>query len=244
MNRIKLLLWLPLLAVSGIAMAGSFKVQPVRVDLSNSQTTAVLHVSNESDSPTVVQVGIKAWSQSGGKDVFKPTRDVLATPPIFTIPAGGEQVVRVGLMAKPQADHEVTYRIFLTQVPPKPRPDLRGLQFALRISIPVFVSPVTGGGKPIMPNLRWSCQALAADKYSVRVDNTGAAHARIWNVIVAGGAKNGANFKPKTGNGYLLAGTQRQWTFKYKSAAKGCQQFVVSGESGRGEFHVRLGQDQ
>lgn len=244
MNRIRPFLWLPLLAVSGVAMAGSFKVQPVRVDLSHSQTTAVLHVSNESDSPTVVQVGIKAWSQSGGKDVFTSTRNVLATPPIFTIPAGGEQIVRVGLMNKPRVDHEVTYRIFLTQVPPKPRPGMRGLQFALRISIPVFVSPVTKGGSKATAHLRWSCKALGADKYSIKVDNNGAAHARIWNVAVSGGAPHGKDFKPKMGNGYLLSGTERQWTFRYKSSAKGCQQFVVSGESGQGEFHVRLGQDQ
>ena len=245
MNRVAPFLCISLLAVSCHAMAGSFKVQPVRVDLSPSQATAVLHVTNESDSPTVVQVGIKAWSQSSGRDVFKPTRNVLATPPIFTIPAGGEQIVRVGLMSPPKANREDTYRIFLSQVPPKPRPGLRGLQFALRISIPIFVTPATRNAKKKPePDLRWSCQAQGRDTFKVSVDNIGMAHERLWGVTVSGSDTGDAVYKPDMGNGYLLAGALRQWTFKSKAFIKNCQQLTIRGKTAQGEFHVQPGNSQ
>ena len=244
MNRIVPLLCLSLLVVSGRVMAGSFKVQPVRVDLSPSQAMAVLHVTNESSSSTVVQVNIKAWSQSDGRDVFAPTRDVLATPPIFTIPAGGEQIVRVGLMAPPKADREETYRIFLSQVPPKPRPGLRGLQFALRISIPIFVMPTVRKAKKPEPDLRWSCKALGRNTFKVSVDNIGTAHDRLWGVTVSGSGRGSAAYKPDMGNGYLLAGALREWTYKSKASIKNCQQLMIKGKTAQGEFHVQPGNNQ
>ncbi len=244
MNKIVRLLCLSLLVVSSSAMAGSFKVQPVRVDLTPAQSTAVLHVTNESASPTVVQVRIKAWSQSNGKDAFAPTRNVLATPPIFTIPAGGEQIVRVGLISPPKTDDEETYRIFLIQVPPQPRPGLRGLRFALRISIPIFVTPAGGNGKKLEPELRWSCKAQGKDTIRLSVNNIGKAHDRIWDVSVSGTAAGKALYKPKMGNGYLLAGTRREWTFKSKSSIKNCHQLMIRGKSAQGEFHVQPGNNQ
>src|SRR3546814_9833017 len=67
-----------------------------------------------------------AWSQSGGKDVFAAVDDILATPPIFTIPAGGSQVIRVGSRRAPDPQHERAYRLFLREVPPAPQPGFQG----------------------------------------------------------------------------------------------------------------------
>jgi len=68
------------------ASAGSFAVSPVRVTLSSSDPVASLVVRNDDSAPVVVQLELAAWSQQDGKDEFSPTREILATPPIFTMP--------------------------------------------------------------------------------------------------------------------------------------------------------------
>lgn len=241
MNRFMSLLCVPLLAASGVAMAGSFQVQPVRLDLTSSQTTAVLHVSNDSNSSVVVQVRLKKWSQSAGKDVLSATRQVLATPPIFSVPAGGQQVVRVGLLSPLKGDREGSYRIFLTQVPPKPKPGMRGLQFTLRVSIPIFVMPSIKGGKQLKPHLNWTCKAAGPHMFRISVSNLGAVHGQIWHVAVSRKGTKKILLRPKLGNGYLLAGAKREWTLKSKIAIKNCQQLMIEGQTAQGEFHVQPG---
>ena len=65
----------------------------------------------------------------------------MATPPIFTVPPKGTQVIRVGLRRAADAQQGLSYRMFLQEVPPPPRQGLQGLQVALRLSLPVFVMP-------------------------------------------------------------------------------------------------------
>ena len=115
MTRLGILVALGL-AVPGWAQAGSFEVNPVGLTLSGTHSTEVVTVTNASDSLTVVQLQVVAWSQENGEDVYTPTRNVLATPPIFTVPAGGQQTVRLGLMSKPDAKLETAYRLFLQEV--------------------------------------------------------------------------------------------------------------------------------
>src|SRR5215470_478534 len=78
----------------GAGVAGSFEVNPVRVDLSAAARTAAVTVRNTGAEAVVVQLSVVAWSQEDGRDVYSDTKEILATPPIATIPAGGEQIIR------------------------------------------------------------------------------------------------------------------------------------------------------
>ena len=82
---------------TGIASAGSIGVSPVRVTLSDSQRIGSFSVRNDGAEPVTMQMELLSWLQREGSDVFATTRELLANPPIFTIPAGGSQLVRVGL---------------------------------------------------------------------------------------------------------------------------------------------------
>jgi fimbrial chaperone protein len=223
------------------ARAGSFAVNPVRLQLSAVQPTAVLHVTNNGKTSTVVQLSLFTWSQTNGKNVLTPTRKLLATPPIFTLPAGGKQIVRVGLLAKPAAHGETAYRLFMTQVPPRPRPGFRGLQVALRMSLPVFVAPRIGTATP---KLVWRIQRLGNGKVKLTVINNGTAHAQMSDLTLAASATGPALARPTTGNGYVLPGTSRSWELKLKSRAKHGQMWVLRGKSRQGSFSERLGPGQ
>ena len=80
---------------SSVASAASFGVSPVRVTLSESQSMGVLTVRNDGNEPASLQMEVLSWSQAQGQDVLTPTRELLANPPIFTVPACGSQLVRV-----------------------------------------------------------------------------------------------------------------------------------------------------
>jgi fimbrial chaperone protein len=235
------LLGLLLPFVIATARASSFTVNPVWLQLSAAQPTAVLHVKNNGKTPIVVQLSLFAWSQANGKNVLTPTRKLLATPPIFTLPEDGEQIVRVGLLAKPAAQRETAYRLFMTQVPPRPRPGFRGLQVALRMSLPVFVAPRIGIATP---KLAWRIRRLGNGKVSLTVTNNGTAHAQVSDLSLAVSATGSPLAQPATGNGYVLPGTSRSWEFKLKSRVKHGQMWVLRGKSRQGSFSERLGPGQ
>src|SRR5262245_29568931 len=94
-------------------VAGSFEVNPVRVDLSAAARTSAVTVRNTGSEAVIVQLSVVAWSQEDGRDVYTETKEILATPPIATIPAGGEQIIRAGLRRAPDAQRELSYRLFL-----------------------------------------------------------------------------------------------------------------------------------
>ncbi|MDA8656068.1 fimbria/pilus periplasmic chaperone [Luminiphilus sp.] len=80
-----------------------------------------LTVRNDGTEPASLQMEMLNWSQAQGQDVLTPTRELLANPPIFTVPAGGSQLVRVGLRRAPDGQRELTYRIVLQELPPPPK---------------------------------------------------------------------------------------------------------------------------
>lgn len=189
-----------------MASAGSFGVSPVRATLSANQPVGALTVRNTGTESAVVQLEMVSWSQQDGEDVYTSTRDVLATPPIFTVPAGGSQVVRVGTRRPPDAQRELTYRLFLQEVPPSPKPDFQGLQIALRIGVPVFVLPAVAA-KPV---LRWQANRTPEGGLKLSLANSGNAHIQIANfrLSLSGSVQPWVTRQVAA---YVLPGQSRDW---------------------------------
>ena len=74
--------WLP----PSPALAGTFSISPLRVELSASAQTGALTIRNQDAAPVVVQAEAVLWQQSDGQDQLTPTRDVLVSPAVFTVP--------------------------------------------------------------------------------------------------------------------------------------------------------------
>ncbi len=195
-----------LLAGASAASAGSFSVSPVRATLSASQPVGALTVRNTGTEPAVVQLEVVSWSQQDGKDVYTSTREVLATPPIFTVPAGGSQVVRVGLRRAPDPQRELTYRLFLQEVPPPPKHDFQGLQIALRIGVPVFVLPAVAA-KPV---LRWQAARTPEGVLKLSLANSGNAHIQIVNFRLSL-PDSAQPWVTQQVSAYVLPGQSRDW---------------------------------
>jgi len=190
-------------------MAASLGISPVRVELSPTTPTAALTLRNGGVEPTVVQVRAVAWSQNGGEDVYEPTNDVIVSPPIFTVAGNGAQVVRVGLRRAPDARRELSYRIFLQEVPGAPQPGVTGVQMALRIILPVFVKPV----QPAKAALNWRIGREAGGALRVVAANPGEMHVQVIGIKLLGpsAAPDAPPLASHESGGYLLPSQSREW---------------------------------
>lgn len=186
--------------------ASTFQVNPVTVALTADKPVAALTVRNVGAEPTVIQLQVMSWSQRDGADKYAPTSDLLATPPIFTLPANGSQVVRVGFRRPPDGQGEHAYRMFLQEIPPPLKPDFKGLRVALRISLPVFVQPATS----IAPQLHWQALPAGPGLVRIRVSNDGLAHAKLSRFRVSMDGDPNALSMPQQPV-YVLPGAAHEW---------------------------------
>ena len=222
------------------AIAGSFDVNPIRVDLTAQSRSAAVTVRNSGDDPVVVQINVQAWSQSAGKDVLADTKDVIVSPPIATIPAGQEQIVRIGMRRAPDAQRELSYRLFLQEVPPPPRPGFQGLVVALRIGLPIFVQPRQGVGKAA---LVWNLDTGSPDTLRLKVDNKGTAHIQISTIELYRRSEKDA-VAEFSGLAYVLPGQTRDWDLKLRDPAikRGERlRMKVSTDAGSIDTEIELG---
>ena len=198
-----------------LAFAGTFQVTPVRVELSAQQATAALTVSNNGSEAVVVQLQTSAWAQENGNDQYSSTDDLIATPPIFTIQPGANQIVRVGMRRRPDASTELSYRLYLQEVHPAPAPGFRGLQMALRIGIPVFVQSTNKA----TPDLTWTIEKIARDRLKVVARNKGKAHLQVtdFNLTLPG---QDHPLAAQQVSSYLLPMQERGWTLTIDPAQR------------------------
>ena len=244
-NLIAATLGLAALLALTTAEAGTFTISPLRVDFASTTGTAALTVRNEDAQPVVVQAQGLAWSQEGGQDALTPSRDLLISPAVFTLPPGGSQLVRVALRRAVDPARELSYRITLQEVPQQASPDFTGLQVALRLSVPIFVAPLATAG----PQVAWAANVGADGKLSVTARNDGSAHARIHGFAVKT-ADGAATVFEQPGLAYVLPGSTRAWTFdenkniranaKQAGAPVLPGQYRLEGTTDRGAFATEL----
>ena len=219
------------------ALAGTFSISPLRVELSASAQTGALTIRNQDAAPVVVQAETVLWQQSDGQDQLTPTRDVLVSPAVFTVPGNGSQLIRVALRVPADAQRELSYRVILTEVPQRASPDFTGLNVALRLSLPVFVAPVAVA-KPL---LEWSATRGADGTISLTARNAGNAHDRILTFSAAP-STGSASAMTQDVAAYLLPGQARTWTLDNKqnetASSTDWNRLRVKGTSEAGDFEV------
>ena len=222
---------------SAPAHAGSFSISPLRVELSAAAGTGALTLRNQEDTPVVVQAEAMLWEQVDGQDRLTPTRDLLVSPLVFTMPGDGSQLLRVALRRPADAARELSYRLILTEVPQPASREFTGLNVALRVSLPVFVAPAAEAA----PRLEWTAAQAAEGALAVTARNAGNAHARILRFEVAP-ATGAAAPRPQEVTAYLLPGQSRTWTFEKQQdetiSSTEWTRLRVKGSTEAGDFEV------
>ncbi|MDX2220770.1 MAG: fimbria/pilus periplasmic chaperone [Burkholderiales bacterium] len=224
------------LVASGAATAGSFQVSPVRIELTPTAPTAAITVRNESATEAVViQSRPVNWTQQDGKDVYVPSTALIATPPIFTLQPGATQTVRVGLRKAEPGDIQQTFRIYLTEVPPPPKPGFQGLQVSLNIGIPIFIAPKTRtGGEPV-----WRAMVGADGRLEVSATNPANTHVQVleFNLQDGGDSPVATTQEPR----YILAGQTVTWRLPTTRAPATSLRVKGRTDSGDVDAAVSLG---
>lgn len=191
------------MGLSGLALAGSFSVSPIRVTLSAGQKIMALRVINSGATPVSIQLELLSWSQEQGADHYNLTNELLAMPPIFTVAPGESQVVRVGLRRAPDPQRELSYRLFLQELPAPLPKGFQGLQVALRLGVPVFVIP----SAPTAPQLEWRLRRTP-NGLVLSTINQGNAQGHVSGLqLLLHNGKMLTLQEPV----YVLAGVSREW---------------------------------
>lgn len=227
------LLGLLLCGLPALAGAASLDVDPIRVTFSAEKSVTVLTLTNAGDEPATVQLEPVAWSQDKGEDKYVPTRDLLATPPIFTVPAKAKQVIRLGLRVPPNASQEMSYRLYLQEVPRPTKDQGLGVVMALRIGVPVFVVPLL----PTKPAMQWHARRISNTEMELSAENSGSAHIQIREIDVTAGGIQPMVMKQAC---YILPGTGHVWTLKLAHPLAAGSPLQIDYDSDVGMLHDKL----
>lgn len=204
--------------------AAQFSIEPLLLKLPADKLAAPLKIGNAGTKPVTVQTELVSWSQDGGTDVYAPAAGLVASPPIFKLPVGGQQVVRVGRLAKEQPPaREVAYRIRITEVVTQPS-ESENVSTYMQVTLPIFVPPADKNAKPA---LALKQVEQVGNSLRLTLANAGAVHDKVTGLVLSQGGKT---FAEKGHNFYVLAGAQRDLAWPDAAA----------GRSGPVELEVRL----
>lgn len=212
------------------AMAGSFSVAPTRVELGAAARTAVVTLRNAAAEPLTVQVSLVNWQQQDGEDLYAPTRELLATPPVFTLEPEEERIVRIALRRDVDPDEDLPYRIFFEEVPLAPREGFNGVNVALRVGVPVFVRTTARA----RPGLRWELHAAPEGRLRVEAINEGNAHIQVTGLELSRDAAAPADALPVSVMKYVLPHSRMSWIIDAPADVAG--NWKIHGFSDQGEF--------
>lgn len=186
-----------LVLVAGPASAASFRVSPVKLTLLAKRPVGSLIVSSGDGAPVAVRVATYRWTQVDGKDVYTPTDDVIASPPIFTAPAGTKQLVRVGLRHRTPG---AAYRVMLQEIP-GPTAE-KGIRIAMTLNLPLYVvdDPLAKS------DVRWTAWRGADGHVVIEGRNQGVAYQQVTRIALAGSAT-----PLSEAMGVVLPASMRHW---------------------------------
>jgi len=156
------------LAATGLPVPAAVTITPVVIEVA-ADGRAVVKVRNDRARPVLYQVTLLRWNQLEGVDVYTPTQDFIASPPLFTLDGAASQTIRIGLRNPTRLDFEQSYRMILAEVvQPSDLENKSGtVEFNLQYSIPVFVTSDQGDAKP---RLVWQMR-VQEDALVLRADN-------------------------------------------------------------------------
>lgn len=120
------------------AHAASLQVAPILLEFSPQEKVKELWLTNTGSDEIRGQVRVNYWTQNNNQDVITPTKDLIASPMVLTIPAGQRQLVRLIRSANSNLSSEQAYRLIVDELPNPKTEEKSGLQLLLKYSIPVF----------------------------------------------------------------------------------------------------------
>jgi fimbrial chaperone protein len=213
---------------AGPAAAGAFRINPVAVAVMPDQGAAELRLHNQDSRPVAVRVTALRWTQADGRDRTEATRDLVVSPPIFTVAPGAQQLIRIGFRNRtPRA----AYRLIVEEIPEQRAPGT-GIAVSLKLDLPLYVIARRGAA----PALSWAARRGPDGALVVEGRNSGDLHAQILAIEArdASGQVVG-----RTGAmGVVLPSSSRTWTLTGRAGAP--TELVIRTAAGETRVAVRV----
>lgn len=248
----RLALGMALLGAGSAQAATSVLIWPIDPVIEAEQKAGALWLENRGSEDANLQVRIFAWRQGEFDDQYQNQREVIGSPPVAKIPAGGKQLIRLTRTGTPPAGQEQAYRIIIDEIPPampsgeNATGPQAAIRFQMRYSVPLFVYGQGLWGKPDpqgqrdtagvgKPQLSWRQVAVQGRPY-VEIRNTGPVHARLTDVVMQQGGQN----RPVVEGllGYVLPGATMRWPAPLQASAA----TVLKGRINGSEAAQTIGQ--
>jgi fimbrial chaperone protein len=193
--------------------AASLQVAPTSLQLTPRQNAEALWISNSGTAPVDVQARVYRWTQRDGRDTLDPTTELVVSPPMQSLAAGQQQLIRVVRADPTPPPAQLAYRVIVDEVPTLD-PGRQGMQFVLRYSLPVFIQPE--GDLAPTPDLQARVLPEADGRLVLEVHNRGTGHAQLADLAV-GSPQQPQIFQPGL-VGYVLSGQTMRWPLDITAA--------------------------
>jgi fimbrial chaperone protein len=217
--------------LSGKAQAASLEILPVTVTLAPGQTATTIEVMNRGGGTAAIQARAYSWTQAGDEDPLAPTQDIILSPPIFTIPEGASQTMRVLLRGGIGAGAERSYRLLLDEVPAA-NTGKKGIVIALRMSLPVIAASASSAAQ----TLQWRAERGPDGQTVLTAINAGQAYDRVGAIGVTLSDGSHPKVVSRATNSYVLPGAQRHWVVQGRGGVPGGQlRLSVTTQAGKTE---------
>ena len=227
------------LSLPGLAGAASLQVAPTSITVQARRTADGLKLDNTGTAGLHAQVRVFRWTQVDGEDVLEPTNDIAISPPMIELPPGAQQLVRVVRLGPPPEKIEASYRVIVDELPVDELPvvagpadqtadNAHGLQFMLRYSVPVFLSPREG-----LAAFDLQTRVVRTDAGTwLEIGNQGNGHAQIADLVFVDARGRHTALAPGLA-GYVLPGQRKRWHLPtgYGTSVFGTFEARINGES-------------
>lgn len=229
-----------------VANAADLAVLPVGLSLSAVNNKGMITVSNRGKDSVIIQAETVSWMQSDGQNQYAPTQELLVNPPLFTIPAGRSQVVRVGLRQVQPLKQEIAYRLLLREVPNAPSLSEQvdaakqgNIRVLLQLSLPVYITPAVPRNQS-----QWHARYDTNGTVALQLNNNGNVHILV-NELTLRNADADQNAVPLAAikvNDVVFPGQGRSWKITPETRLQG-KRFVVDVKTDKGHQNVSLDLD-
>lgn len=190
------------------ALAGNWRVSPIKIYFDPQQRSEVINIINEGEQNLSLEVSAAEWSQDQeGKDVYQAATDLIFFPKALTIEPDQERLIRTGIKV-PVASREKTYRLFIKETAGQSQSSSTAVAIAIQFAIPVFIKPPKEDLKGTIADI-----SVRKGNFSATILNDGNIHFRINTLTLQGITATGESvYTQELPGWYVLSGAQRPFT--------------------------------
>ncbi|GBQ26396.1 P pilus assembly protein PapD [Gluconacetobacter sacchari DSM 12717] len=217
--------------------ASAVTIWPVNPVLGSTARAAALWLENNDHHNVLLQVRVFRWTQDSTGDQYADQTDIVASPPMASVPPGARQLIRLIRAGTTPSDAETAYRVIIDEIPTPESQQAAArsgprIAIQLRYSVPLFVYGThapAGAGEPTMvtdikarPALHWHI-ATRNGRHFLAVANTGPIHAQLSQATLGGRTVSAGLL------GYILPGRTMEWPLTGGASGAPLQAFVNGG---------------